>query len=393
MMPWKSTRIRRYWIWKWGLKVWMFQLLYIKNHNPFHISMQENLSYGPTALRTHPSPSYPHAVHYWLTYEEDDTSSLTLENYSSGDDILACHLPSIAEEEDNDMKAHVPTVSLDDDFWMEEHVPERHMCIHQNAQHDLCPYPCPYYLNQLHHHSGRWHAIHRSQWHHRFPRCYGICQWPWSTQPGRYTWTLKEMQIMTYKICLIKTLPPPVICCWSRTHLWIVTHLCAKWIYTGTSFEPYPKVLLQNLGHCSSDIDTVHFGNIKKNTVPVTLILYIFRILRRTLFWWHWILCEIYWKKCSSVKIWYCTRTLKTVPVQTFDLWISKNPWTLFQCKTLMLYGYPSKLWKLLMKWALNIYSGTQKALYKPAVWICMTTYIWYSCGHKTLKLDYVEKH
>ena len=24
------------------------------------------------------------------------------------------------------------------------------MCIHENAKHDLCPYPCPYDLNQLH---------------------------------------------------------------------------------------------------------------------------------------------------------------------------------------------------------------------------------------------------
>ena len=33
---------------------------------------------------------------------------------------------------------------------MEEPVPERHLYIHENAQNDLCPYPCPYNLNQLH---------------------------------------------------------------------------------------------------------------------------------------------------------------------------------------------------------------------------------------------------
>ena len=60
-------------------------------------------------------------------------------------------LPSIAEGEDYDMEKHFPTVSLDDDFWKEEHVAERHLCTHENAQHDLCPYPCPYDLNQLHH--------------------------------------------------------------------------------------------------------------------------------------------------------------------------------------------------------------------------------------------------
>ena len=49
------------------------------------------------------------------------------------------------------MKEDFPTVSLDDNIWIEEPVPERHLCIHENAQHDLCPYPCPYSLNQLHH--------------------------------------------------------------------------------------------------------------------------------------------------------------------------------------------------------------------------------------------------
>ena len=31
---------------------------------PFHISAQENFSYGPATPRTHPSPSYPHAGHH-----------------------------------------------------------------------------------------------------------------------------------------------------------------------------------------------------------------------------------------------------------------------------------------------------------------------------------------
>ena len=33
---------------------------------------------------------------------------------------------------------------------MEEPVPEKHLCIHEDSQHDLCPYPCPYSLGQLH---------------------------------------------------------------------------------------------------------------------------------------------------------------------------------------------------------------------------------------------------
>ena len=60
------------------------------------------------------------------------------------------HLPSMAKEEDNDMEENFPTISLDDDFWMEEPVLERHLYIHEDAQHDLCPYLCPYNLNQLH---------------------------------------------------------------------------------------------------------------------------------------------------------------------------------------------------------------------------------------------------
>ena len=73
-----------------------------------------------------------------------------MDNYTSGDDILGHHLPSITEEEDNDMEEHFPTVSIDDDFWMGDSIPERHLCIHKDAQHDLCTFPCPYNLNQLH---------------------------------------------------------------------------------------------------------------------------------------------------------------------------------------------------------------------------------------------------
>ena len=73
-----------------------------------------------------------------------------METHSPEDNMLAHCLPSIAEEEDDDIEEHFPTVSLDDDFWMEEPISERHLCIHENSQHDLCPYPCPYSLNLLH---------------------------------------------------------------------------------------------------------------------------------------------------------------------------------------------------------------------------------------------------
>ena len=78
--------------------------------------------------------SYLNAVHHQLTYKEDDETSLAarMEDHSPEHNILACHLPSIAEEEDDDTEEHFPTISLDDDIWTEEQVPERHLCIHEN---------------------------------------------------------------------------------------------------------------------------------------------------------------------------------------------------------------------------------------------------------------------
>ena len=43
------------------------------------------------------------------------------------------------------------TAPLNDDVWLEEPVPDRHLCIHDQSQpQNLCPYPCPYILDQLH---------------------------------------------------------------------------------------------------------------------------------------------------------------------------------------------------------------------------------------------------
>ena len=47
-------------------------------------------------------------------------------------------------------KEHFSTAPLDDHIWMEQPVPCRHLCIHEHSQHDLCPYPCPYSLDQIH---------------------------------------------------------------------------------------------------------------------------------------------------------------------------------------------------------------------------------------------------
>ena len=100
---------------------------------PFHVSTQENLSFKPTTPTACPSPGYLNIVCH-LTYEEDEESSFNprMEDHSLDDDILACHLPSIAEEDDDDTEEHFQTVSPDDNVWMEEPVPERHLCIHEN---------------------------------------------------------------------------------------------------------------------------------------------------------------------------------------------------------------------------------------------------------------------
>ena len=49
-----------------------------------------------------------------------------------------------------EVEKHFSTATLDDDFWMKEPVPDTHLCIYKQPQpHNLCPYPCPYSLNQL----------------------------------------------------------------------------------------------------------------------------------------------------------------------------------------------------------------------------------------------------
>ena len=85
---------------------------------PFHVSAQETLSFGPATPRAHLSPGYCHAVCHQLTYKEDNESSPDprMEDHSPEDDILAYHLPSRAEEEDDDTDKHFQTVSLDDNI-------------------------------------------------------------------------------------------------------------------------------------------------------------------------------------------------------------------------------------------------------------------------------------
>ena len=65
---------------------------------------------------------------------------------------MAHHLTSIEEEdkEEGDAEEHFPMAPLSDDVWMEEPVPDRCLCFYEHSQHDLCPYPCRYSLDQLH---------------------------------------------------------------------------------------------------------------------------------------------------------------------------------------------------------------------------------------------------
>ena len=85
---------------------------------------QENLSLRPASPTACPSSSSLNTVYCHLTYEKDEESPLNpqMEDHSPEDDILAHHLPSIAEEDEDDAEEHFPTVSLDDNVWMEEPV-------------------------------------------------------------------------------------------------------------------------------------------------------------------------------------------------------------------------------------------------------------------------------
>ena len=114
------------------------------------------MSFRPATPRTH-SPQQPGnltTVHCHLTFEGDDNSSIdsnTLhtrtEHHSPVEHPMAHHLTSADEEEE---EGNFPTAPLNDDIWMEEPVSDRHLYIHEHSQHDLCPYPCPYSLDQLH---------------------------------------------------------------------------------------------------------------------------------------------------------------------------------------------------------------------------------------------------
>ena len=119
----------------------------------YHVSTQESLSFRPATPRACPSPGSLNTLHCHLTFEEDrDTPYHSMEHHLPDENTLACHLTSMEEEDEDeeDAEEHFPTSSLDDDVWMIEPVSERYLYIHENSQHDLCPYPCLYSLNLLH---------------------------------------------------------------------------------------------------------------------------------------------------------------------------------------------------------------------------------------------------
>ena len=127
----------------------------------YHVSTCENLSFGPVTPITHSLlPGNLNTVCYHLMFDKDDDSLLDnntlhtrMDHHSPQEHPMAHHLTSADEEEDKeeeDAEEHFPTAPLIDDVWIEEPVPDRHLCIHEHSQHNLCPYPCPYSLDQLH---------------------------------------------------------------------------------------------------------------------------------------------------------------------------------------------------------------------------------------------------
>ena len=89
--------------------------------------------------------------------EEDEKSSLgrdtpldRTDHHSPIEHPMAHHLSSADENDVGEEEEHFLIALLNDAVWMEEPVPDRHVSIHEDSQHHLCLYPCPYSLDQLH---------------------------------------------------------------------------------------------------------------------------------------------------------------------------------------------------------------------------------------------------
>ena len=150
---------------RWRLQQWEWKLNILtplwRTPHLYHVSMNETLSFGPATPLTHwtHSPhwhSSPSSVCCCLTFNDSsstDTSPLhgRTEHSSPAEQQMVWHLTDNSFFDVTCEEEHFPTAPLDDDIWMEEPVPDRHLCIHEHSQpHDLCPYPCPYSLDQLH---------------------------------------------------------------------------------------------------------------------------------------------------------------------------------------------------------------------------------------------------
>ena len=88
-----------------------------------------------------------------MTSHYTATLCTRMEHHSPEEPPMACHLTSVDEEQDEeeeDAEEHFPTAPLNDDIEMEEPVLDRHLCIHEHSQHDLCRNPCPCSLDQPH---------------------------------------------------------------------------------------------------------------------------------------------------------------------------------------------------------------------------------------------------
>ena len=125
-----------------------------------HVSASKNLSFWPATPQAH-SPQWTDNLStmcYHLTFEEDDDSSI------DSNPLHDCHLTSADKEEEDDEEEHFPTALLNDDVWLEEPVPDRHLCIHEHSQHNLCPYPCPVRISYtslqiMHQHLSTWTSV------------------------------------------------------------------------------------------------------------------------------------------------------------------------------------------------------------------------------------------
>ena len=118
----------------------------------YHVSACANLSFRPATPRTQSPQQLGNltTVCHDLMFEEDDSSldnktlHARMEHHSLEEHPIAHHLTSTDNEEEDEEEEydeeHFPTAPLHDDVWMEESVLDRHLCIHEDSQNNLCSY-------------------------------------------------------------------------------------------------------------------------------------------------------------------------------------------------------------------------------------------------------------